>query len=367
MTNHQKNKAVYLHGIGKAVPPFSILQEDAARAAVKLCAPKESRKVKMFYELTRIQKRGSVILEKDCEGEEPVQNFFNVRSSQEDFGPGTKARMKYFIDKAPGLALSASAGALENSHTRVEEIAELVTVSCTGFYAPGFDVHLMKHLPLSPETGRTHIGFMGCHAMFNALRAGSALAKAAGEKKVLLCSVELCSLHFSYADRLDHALSNALFADGAAAAVLSTAPAPGAWQLLRNGSCVFPQTEELMQWHVGNHGFTMVLSEKIPAALAKNLKPWLESWLDESKLGLSDIRSWAIHPGGPRILDAIEHGLNLAPSALNASRHILTHNGNMSSATILFILDRLIKEKAPTPCVALAFGPGLTVEAALFI
>jgi predicted naringenin-chalcone synthase len=359
--------SVYLHGIGKAVPPFSIHQEDAVRAAIKFCVPEEPRKVEMLYELTRIQKRGSVVLENNCEGEEPVQDFFSVRRDAQDHGPDTGSRMQYYMEKAPGLALEASTLALKNSGTRPEEISQLVTVSCTGFSSPGFDIHLIKRLGLSPETGRTHIGFMGCHAMFNAFRAGAALAQATPQKKVLLCSVELCTLHFSYAARYDHVLSNALFADGASAAVLSAKPSDRSWKLLKSGSCVFPNSEELMQWHIGNHGFTMVLSDKIPAVLAKNLRPWIESWLRESGMGLKDIRSWAIHPGGPRILDEIELDLSLSSKSLDGSREVLAFHGNMSSATILFILEKLFEQEAPTPCIALAFGPGLTVECALFL
>ncbi len=356
---------IYLEGIGTAVPPFSIQQQDAARAAIKFCDSKESRLVEALYGFTRIEKRGSVILEKNCEGEEPAQDFYPVRQTKDDHGPSTKLRMAYYQKKAPPLALEASRLALKHAKVQPEQIKQLVSVSCTGFFSPGVDIYLMKQLGFSNETGRTHIGFMGCHAMFNAFRAGAAYASL--YQKVLLSSVELCSLHFSYDERYDHMLSNALFSDGASSAVLSSNPSNHAWQLAKNGSCVFPESENLMQWHIGNHGFSMVLSDKIPHLLAKNLKPWLIQWLAESNLNLSSIRSWAVHPGGPRILNQIESCLELPASSLEISRHILTQFGNMSSATILFILDALQRQKAATPCVALAFGPGLTAEAALFL
>ena len=163
-------------------------------------------------------------------------------------------------------------------------------------------------------------------------------------------------------------MANALFADGAAAAVVA-APSRETeedWKVTVSGSNVFPDSEDAMTWRIGSHGFEMTLSPRIPEIIASNLPAWCESWLEENELKISDIRSWAIHPGGPRILDAVEKCLGLPGEMLRVSREILADCGNMSSPTILFILKQLILEKTPRPCVALAFGPGLSVEAALF-
>jgi alkylresorcinol/alkylpyrone synthase len=365
-----KNRSAKLLGIGTALPPHFIQQKDAAIAAVEYCPPgdKFARVLPALYELTRIQKRASVVLEKDCEDSEPTQHFFNKRENDPgNFGPDTESRMKLYVQKAPELALRACQEALAKSDTRPEEIGQLITVSCTGFSAPGFDIELIKTLPLTPSVGRVHIGFMGCHAMFNAFRTAGAFAQSHPEQKILICSVELCSLHYSYHGTYERLLSNALFADGAAASVFSGNHAGNhVWSLVENASCIFPDSEDAMRWDIGNHGFLMKLSDKVPALLARNLRPWLESWLKGLSFKLSDIRSWAIHPGGPRILDEIQTHLGLKDGVLQISYDVLSEYGNMSSATILFILNRLMQQKVPTPCVALSFGPGLTAEAALF-
>ena len=134
-----------------------------------------------------------------------------------------------------------------------------------------------------------------------------------------------------------------------------------------SGSCLFPDSADAMTWHIADHGFTMTLSPRVPELLRKHLRPWLESWLGDNELALADVRSWAIHPGGPKILSAVEESLELPAEAMAASRAVLSEFGNMSSPTVLFVLDRLRKENAARPCVALGFGPGLVVEGALFV
>jgi predicted naringenin-chalcone synthase len=163
-------------------------------------------------------------------------------------------------------------------------------------------------------------------------------------------------------------VSNALCADGAAALVgVATAAARAdAWQMAASGSCVFPDTEYAMTWSVGDHGFDMTLSTRVPDLIARHLRPWLEKWLGENGLRLADVASWAVHPGGPRILLAVEEALGLDKEDTAAAREVLSSCGNMSSPTILFILECLRSRGAARPCVAIGFGPGLTAEAALF-
>lgn len=360
---------VKLLGIGKAVPPHFISQKGAAEHAMKYYPPREeySRLIPALYELTRIDRRASVVLEKGDNGDGVTQRFFADRKGPDDFGPDTTTRMLRYAQEAPVLSLASSREALKQAQVSPEEISQLITVSCTGFSAPGFDIALIKNLGLSRETSRTHVGFMGCHGMFNALRVASSMGQSRPGDKILVCSVEICSLHYSYEESYDRLLSNALFADGSSAAVLSCEGPAGTWSLAQSGSYVFPDSEEVMKWDIGNHGFNMKLSDKVPAILGKNLRPWLERWLEQCGLQLSSIRSWAVHPGGPKILDQIRNYLNLDRSQLAGSYQILAEYGNMSSATILFILDYLHREKAAVPCLALGFGPGLTVEAALFV
>jgi predicted naringenin-chalcone synthase len=256
------------------------------------------------------------------------------------------------------------------------DLTQIITVSCTGFTAPGPDIALIKNLDLKPTIPRLHIGFMGCHGVFNAMQAASAVAAAEPHSRVLICAVELSSLHLHYGWDPESIVPHALFADGAAALIGVGArvfPASGAcerpgspWQATAFGSCLFPDSEHAMTWNIGDNGFVMTLSADVPDLIARNLRPWLEGWLRRNDLQIKDIPSWAIHPGGPRILTAVAEGLNLPHETLADSQAVLADCGNMSSPTILFILERLRRRNAPRPCVALSFGPGLIAEAAIF-
>jgi predicted naringenin-chalcone synthase len=159
-------------------------------------------------------------------------------------------------------------------------------------------------------------------------------------------------------------VANALFADGASAVVGSGAG--DGWRVAATGSRLFPDSASAMTWNIGDHGFEMTLSARVPDLIGEHLCPWLTSWLQQHSLRLTDVPTWAIHPGGPRILTAIEKALGLDRGATAVSREVLAECGNLSSATILFIIDRLRQRDAPLPCVALGFGPGLVVEAVLF-
>jgi predicted naringenin-chalcone synthase len=185
---------------------------------------------------------------------------------------------------------------------------------------------------------------------------------------VLLCAVELCSLHLQYDWNEEAAVAHALFGDGAAAVVMSAddSDTDRPWTLAATGSCLVPASEDYMSWRIGDHGFVMGLSPRVPDRIGESLRPWLAAWLEHQGHGLDGIASWAVHPGGPRILSAVEAALELGRDDLSVSRDRLAICGNMSSPTVLFILDDLRRALAPRPCVALAFGPGLAVEAALF-
>jgi len=213
------------------------------------------------------------------------------------------------------------------------------------------------------------VGFMGCHGAINGLKVARAFAESQPSGRVLLCAAELCSLHFQFGWDSNRSVANALFGDGAAALV-GAVPDPirpsDAWKLTGSGSCLIPDTEDAMGWKIGDHGFEMHLSKRITHLIAEHLKPWLRDWLDSRDLSIKDVGTWAIHPGGPKILESVMGPLGLDEQAVEDSRTVLRDHGNMSSPTILFILDRLRRRGAPRPCVALAFGPGLAIEAALF-
>jgi predicted naringenin-chalcone synthase len=229
------------------------------------------------------------------------------------------------------------------------------------------EIQLTKALRLPVSVLKTHVGFMGCHGALNGLRVAQAFCEADPTAQVLLCAVELCSLHYHYGWDGEKMVANALFADGAAAVVVlpKGSDSSGTLCLKATGSCLVPDSEDAMTWRIGDHGFEMTLSPRVPDLIAAYLRPWLAQWLTTQGLSLEDIRTWAVHPGGPRILGAVAESLELPEQALAASQEVLAHCGNMSSPTILFILKRLQQSNAPGPWVALGFGPGLVAEAAL--
>jgi prepilin-type processing-associated H-X9-DG protein len=360
---------VNLLGIGTALPSHRLSQAESAAMAQSLSATNDVQATL----LRRLQRRSGVafrhsVLLADADGPLPDRLPFYTGAN-----PSTAERMARFVAEAGPLALRASSAALAAAVVDPAAITHLVTVCCTGFQAPGFDLELIQALPLAADVARTQVGFMGCHGALNGLRVAHAFAQADAGARVLLCALELCSLHQQLGWHPERVVANALFADGAAATVLAAdgTPAAGAvqvsapWRLLASGSTVLPDSADAMAWTIGDHGFEMGLSPRVPALIAARLAPWLDGWLAARGLDRAAIGSWALHPGGPRLLESVRDCLGLPASAIEPSTAVLRECGNMSSATILFILNRLQRAGAPLPCVALAFGPGLCVEAAL--
>ena len=286
-----------------------------------------------------------------------------------DAQPGTAQRIACYRTEAPPLAESACRQALHDASLTLpgfeaRDITHLVVVSCTGFFAPGMDYELIHRLGLATTVQRFAIGFMGCHGGFNGLQLATALARADHRAKVLLCCTELCSLHFQYSHDPGQITANALFADGSGAAVIGM-DHNLEWVWKAGGSCLIQDSREDMSWLIGDHGFEMFLSARVPGLIRKALAEWLIPWLAEQGVKRSDIAAWAVHPGGPRILSAVADGLELQPDDLWASRKVLRECGNMSSATLWFILAELRKAGAKGLCLLLGFGPGLMAEAAL--
>lgn len=359
-------------GFGTAVPECRIVQTDAYAATQQLCcdSDEQRRVMELIYQGAGVHERGTVLLSKSTVTKATSAEFFRPRRDGDDRGPTTQSRMDKYEEFALTLAMQSADAALAQADQDLSEITHLVTVSCSGFHAPGFDIGLIQSLGLSPETARTHVGFMGCHGSFNALRVAKAFVDADPRAVVLVCSVELCSLHHHYGWSTDKVIANALFADGSAAVVCRSAspgqiPAHAKYQMIRSGSHLIPQTTGAMSWRIGDHGFEMTLSQKVPSLIEKHLKSWLTTFLEKEGLSMADVRGWAIHPGGPRILDACVTALALSGDAVISAREILAEYGNMSSATILFLLDRLKQRSLEGPVVAIGFGPGLTIEAML--
>jgi len=361
-----------IHGLGTALPPHRLAQGDAATVAARVALPEQKPSPSKRRLLETLHRRSGVAMRHIV-----LEHLTGMHSSHDQsfFGttsPSTGERMRRYSQEAPPLALRAVRAALEQAQLPPERITHLVTVSCTGFHAPGVDLSLVAALPLRPSVARTYVGFMGCHAALNGLRVAAGFTGANPDACLLLCAVELCSLHLQYGWEGGRIVANALFADGAAALVASgDGPAatmestPGLRHWIASGSLLVPASDEAMSWAVEDHGFVMGLSPQVPDLIGAHLRPWLEGWLAEHQLTLDAIGCWAVHPGGPRILSAVTETLGLDPALVEPSRSVLRDCGNMSSPTLLFIVERLRRSGAPGPCLAMAFGPGLCIEVAL--
>lgn len=360
-------------GIGTAVPPHSIPQEESAEWACSMTPDATHRNtVNKLYRRVGVRKRHSVLLTLDADGIPVHKKLYQPAESSEDSGPSVAARMQVYETASGPLAIEASRRALEAGRVEPASVTHLITVSCSGFAAPGLDVALARELSLPAGVQRTHVGFMGCHGALNALRVARAFVEANHRARVLLCAVELCSLHHQYRGSVDQIVANALFADGAAALIAGPADASDFskgfdWRLVDSASTIVAETEPCMSWNIRDHGFQMGLSPQVPVVIERELRPWLTAWLARHELTIETIGCWAIHPGGPRILQACASALGLADEQLRTSQEVLASYGNMSSPTVLFIVERLRRGNFRPPCVLLAFGPGLTAEAALLL
>lgn len=256
------------------------------------------------------------------------------------------------------------------------DITHVITVSCTGFFNPGPDYKIVRALGLNPSVQRYHLGFMGCYAAFPALRAAKSFCEADPEAVVLVVSVELCSLHVRTSNNPDTIMGSSLFADGAAAAVVTARELPdgaAALELDHFETVLTPVGEDSMAWNIGDHGFEMVLDSYVPKIIDEHivgaLEPLLASAPELQNLPYSDIRHWAIHPGGRSILDKVQSKLALSDEQLIPARETLRNYGNMSSATVMFVLKHILEQPAESErerICSMAFGPGLTVETGLF-
>ena len=358
--------AVRIGGLGNATPRGSFAQETAIPLAAARCCRNERERLwlERIYRASGVQRRGSVLLEGD-DDVASIESFYAPRVSTEDRGPTTAARLARYAQEAGKLAAHACTTALGDAAVEPMRITHLVTVSCTGLFSPGLDAELIAQLGLPRDVGRLNLGFMGCHGALNGLRAASALAQSRADARVLLCCVELCSLHFCYGWNPQQVVANALFADGAAAAVLSSSGDDGL-RLRDTASLLTHDSADAMTWRIGDHGFEMGLTLEVPKRIRASLREWLEPWLASHDLAVNDVARWAIHPGGPEIIQATLDAMDLPTEAADHSRAILAEHGNMSSPTVLFILQRMRAQGISGPVVALGFGPGLMFEAALF-
>jgi alpha-pyrone synthase len=360
---------IAITAIGTANPQYKRSQLEAAEL---ICSgmhlkPAEKRLLKSIYRATGIEYRHSVISDY-CKA--PGEFEFFPNNPESPF-PTTADRMKIYKDNALNLALLAINDCLTClSDFDKNEITHLVTVSCTGMYAPGIDIEIIQKLALNSTTKRTAINFMGCYGAFNGMKVADSICKAQPNAKVLLVCVELCTIHFQKNMSLDNIISNSIFADGAAAVLLQQKQNIKKCLSLEGFHCdLLPQTSQEMAWGISDHGFDIVLSSYVPEIIQSGIADFTHNLLEMFKMSISNIDYFAIHPGGLKILQACEKALNINEEDNKYSYQILRNFGNMSSATVLFVLkaiwDVIDKKDHHKNIFSCAFGPGLTLESLL--
>jgi predicted naringenin-chalcone synthase len=291
-----------------------------------------------------------------------------VDPTREDISAwSTGRRMARYVGEALPLGKDAVTGALDAAGLDAAGVGLFAVVSCTGYSTPGVDILLARDLGMAPGVQRLLIGHMGCYAAIPGLGAAADFVVARRRPAVLLC-LELCSLHVQPASRdPEQIVAHALFSDAAAAVVVEPGPGPGL-EVVDVAARTDPTTADHMTWDVTDAGFRMGLSRRVPDVLAVHVRPMVDELLAGHGLGVADVAAWAVHPGGPRILDVVGDRLGLDDASLAASRRVLAEHGNCSSATALLVVDE-IRRTEPLPpggwMVALSFGPGLTLYAAL--
>lgn len=347
----------HIHAIGTAVPAHDIHEPFVAWATPRLADPREQALFRRMAARSGIEHRWSV-LPRAPGGGSPVEpgGFYAGNRL-----PPTSRRMAFYAEAAPALALDAIAALAQK--VPIEGITHLVVASCTGFVAPGVDQIIAERLGLDPGIERTLVGFMGCYAAVAALRVAHHIARAEQEARVLVVTVELSTLHLIETREIGPLLAMLQFADGAAAAIVSSEPSSLA--IDRFFATTLPKSRDLIRWTIGDEGFEMHLSGEVPGRIAGALHdPDMRAHiLDERK---PEELIWAVHAGGRSILDAVESALDLPDDALAPSRSVLARYGNMSSATLMFVLADLLECPSPSDGVALAFGPGLAAEGFAF-
>ncbi len=350
----------YLYNLSCKLPEFKLKQTEVGLYMQEQYDFNETEKarLKLMYDRSGIEYRYSCL------------NDFNINQAEKTLFKagqeiGVAKRMEVYFEKALLLAQEAAASSIQN-----EKITHLITVSCTGMAAPGLDLLLLSNLNLPLTTQRSSVNFMGCYALFHALKIADAYCKADKNSVVLIVSVELCTLHFNLTKSTDQIAANLLFGDGAAACLVS-AVKPNTnkyFSISSFYSKVIPKGAADMAWKIDDSGFLMTLSAYIPQLIEEGIGDIIEEVLGTAKISQSQIEHWAFHPGGRKILDQIRKEMNLEQSQLSSSYEVLNNVGNLSSATLGFVFNNILQKEDYNPnqvTFAAGFGPGLTVETML--
>jgi predicted naringenin-chalcone synthase len=349
----------YVNRVATAVPPHDV--HDAFRRFAESLLRNDRQNALLFSRMAAragIDHRYSFLgPSPQPEGRYLDADGFYVRG---EF-PDTAARMRRFELYAPSLAQTA-VERLQLGNERAR-ITHLLITCCTGFSAPGLDLEVVERCDLASSVERTMIGFMGCYAAINALKLARHIVRSEPKARVLIINLELCTLHLREASDLEQMLAFLLFGDGCAACLVSEEPVGTALDSFR--AVLVPDTRDLITWNIRDYGFDMVLSGQVPATIHDALREHAADILGGASVEAIDL--WAVHPGGRTVLDAVERAFGLAPTALAASREVLRRYGNMSSATVMFVIEKLLRSglRGRTGC-AMSFGPGLIAETMLF-
>ena len=343
--------AAYLNAIATAVPDFDVHAKFVDYGPRLLPDEKFTALFRRMATRAQIEHRYSFLRPHPDPHKMDVDGFYAI-----DKFPDTGQRMDLYERKAFSLAQRAI------DQLDVSGTTHLIVTSCTGFYAPGIDHQIIRHYHLPTSVERTMVGFMGCYAAMNALKLARYIIRSAPGARVLVVNLELCTLHLKPGKTLEEILPFLIFSDGCAASVLSSQPQGIEMQCFTTN--LLPDTEHLITWKIGDLGFDMNLSGQVPASIATHLPTHLNNILAGCTPG--DITHWAIHPGGRTVLDAVRDGAKLDEDRLVHSRDILRRFGNMSSATIMFVLKNILDGALPGQGCAIAFGPGLSVESMRF-
>lgn len=322
--------------------------------------PTDARKLRFLYSQSGIDYRYSVL--PDYSRPPAEWRFYRATENLEPF-PSLEQRMAVYNKQAPLLSVDAVRDCLGHQHLAAD-VTHLITVSCTGMSAPGLDLQVMELLELNKTVTRTSVNFMGCYAALHALKLAQAFCQTDRKAKVLIVCAELCTLHFQREATMDNMMSSLLFGDGAAAALVvhNESENPG---LVLDGfySEVIAKGKRDMAWELSSTGFLMTLSGYVPELIEEDFSALTQRALETQGQAVADVSHWCIHPGGKKILEAVHKSLHFKNDELACSYEVLQEVGNLSSATVLFVLKKMLQAKEQIPRLfAAAFGPGLTVE-----
>ncbi len=342
--------------IGTALPDYEVSIFEIYSFMADYChwSEAEKKKYKQLYINSGITKKYSVLPDFNL-------SYLKEKTFKLSEPVSTHKRMELYKKKALDLAIKCVNHALGVDFD-YSQITHIITVSCTGMWAPGLDIALLQMLGMKSTTERTSVNFMGCYASIHALKMAKYICHSNADAQVLVVSVELCTLHLQSKNTIDNLAANLLFGDGAACVLINNSK--DKIQLKEFYSEIDLSASALMRWDISDEGFEMVLDKKIPEMIAKNAISLVEKAAFKNNLSKNDIKTYAIHPGGRKILDVFVHQLQLDFQQIDTSYSILNNFGNMSSATILFVLKYILenKDKAITPIFCAAFGPGLCME-----